>query len=195
MSEANGAGERLGSGLANGSANGSANGVGAGGSVARVRAALLAAGHADTISEFPAGTRTAADAAAAVGCTVAQIAKSIVFRADGRAAVVITSGANRVDAAKASAALGVKLARADADWVRATTGFAIGGVAPIGHVTPPLVLLDEDLLSLDPIWAAAGTPSYVFRTTAEALRRMTGAPVADVKVAEVKLAEVKLGAG
>ena len=152
-----------------------------------MRAALLAAGHADTISEFPAGTRTAADAAAAVGCSVAQIAKSIVFRAQGdhagRAAVVITSGANRVDAAKASAALGVKLARADAEWVRATTGFAIGGVAPIGHVAPPLVLLDEDLLALDPIWAAAGTPSYVFRTTAEALRRMTGAPVADVKVA------------
>jgi prolyl-tRNA editing enzyme YbaK/EbsC (Cys-tRNA(Pro) deacylase) len=163
-----------------------ANGAGASGSVARVRAALLAAGHADTISEFPAGTRTAADAAAAVGCTVAQIAKSIVFRPvgdhAGRAAVIITSGANRVDAAKASAALGVKLARADADWVRATTGFAIGGVAPIGHVSPPLVLLDEDLLALDPIWAAAGTPSNVFRTTAEALRRMTGAPVAAVKV-------------
>ena len=120
------------------------------GSVARVRAALLAAGHPDTITEFPAGTRTAAEAAAAVGCTVAQIAKSIVFRAEGRAAVIITSGANRVDAAKASAALGLKLARADADWVRATTGFAIGGVAPIGHITPPLLLLDADLAVLDP---------------------------------------------
>jgi len=154
-----------------------------GGSVARVRAALLAAGHPDTITEFPAGTRTAVDAAAAVGCTVAQIAKSIVFRADGRAAVIITSGANRVDAAKASAALGVKLARADADWVRATTGFAIGGVAPLGHIDPPLLLLDADLMVLDPIWAAAGSPSHVFRTDPEALRRITGAPVAHVRQA------------
>jgi prolyl-tRNA editing enzyme YbaK/EbsC (Cys-tRNA(Pro) deacylase) len=153
------------------------------GSVARVRAALLAAGHPDTITEFPTGTRTAADAAAAVGCTVAQIAKSIVFRANGRAAVIITSGANRVDPAKAAAALGVKLARADADWVRAVTGFAIGGVAPIGHITAPLLLLDEDLLALDPIWAAAGTPSNVFRTTPAELRRITGAPVAAVKQA------------
>jgi len=151
------------------------------GSVARVRAALLAAGHPDTIMEFPASTRTAADAAAAVGCTVAQIAKSIVFRADGRAAVIITSGANRVDPLKAAAALGVKLARADADWVRATTGFAIGGVAPIGHITPPLLLLDEDLLALDPIWAAAGTPTNVFQTTPAELRRITGAPVAKVR--------------
>jgi prolyl-tRNA editing enzyme YbaK/EbsC (Cys-tRNA(Pro) deacylase) len=165
------------------------------GSVARVRAALLAAGHPDTITEFPASTRTAADAAAAVGCTVAQIVKSIVFRPvgdqAGRAAVIITSGANRVDPAKAGAALGVKLARADADWVRAVTGFAIGGVAPIGHITPPLLLLDEDLLALDPIWAAAGTPSNVFRTTPAELRRITGAPVAEVRVAAVKASEVK----
>jgi prolyl-tRNA editing enzyme YbaK/EbsC (Cys-tRNA(Pro) deacylase) len=157
------------------------------GSVARVRAALLAAGHPDTITEFPAGTRTAADAAAAVGCTMAQIAKSIVFRPvgdqAGRAVVIITSGANRVDPAKASAALGLKLARADADWVRAVTGFAIGGVAPIGHITQPLLLLDQDLLALDPIWAAAGTPSNVFQTTPSELQRITGAPVAEVKQA------------
>src|SRR3954452_3537238 len=153
----------------------------AGGSVERVRQALLAAGHPDTITAFPAGTRTAADAAAAVGCEVAQIAKSIVFRAGERAAVIITSGANRVDPAKAAAALGRTLARADADWVRLTTGFAVGGVAPVGHVSPPLILLDQDLLALDPVWAAAGSPSHVFRTTAEALRRITGAAVADVR--------------
>lgn len=151
------------------------------GSVARVRAALLAAGHADTITVFPAGTRTAVDAAAAVGCTVAQIAKSIVFRAAQRAAVIIASGANRVDPERAGAALGVKLARADADWVRTATGFAIGGVAPVGHLTPPLLLLDEDLMRLEPIWAAAGSPSHVFRTTPGELRRITRAAVAVVR--------------
>jgi prolyl-tRNA editing enzyme YbaK/EbsC (Cys-tRNA(Pro) deacylase) len=152
-----------------------------GGSVERVRAALLTAGHPDTITQFPAGTRTAADAAAAVGCTVAQIAKSIVFRCGMRAAVVITSGANRVDQAKAEAALGVKLGRADGDWVRQTTGFAIGGVSPVGHLAPPMLLLDEDLLALDPIWAAAGSPRHVFRTNAAALLRITGARVAVVR--------------
>jgi prolyl-tRNA editing enzyme YbaK/EbsC (Cys-tRNA(Pro) deacylase) len=151
------------------------------GSVERVRAALLAAAHPDTITTFPAGTRTAADAAAAVGCTVAQIAKSIVFRAGDRPAVIITSGANRVDPGRAAAALGVRLSRADADWVRAVTGFAIGGVAPIGHLSPPMMLLDEDLLALDPVWAAAGSPSHVFRTTAAELQRMTGAAVAQVR--------------
>ncbi len=153
------------------------------GSVERVRAALLAAGHPDTITVFPAGTRTAADAAAAVGCTVAQIAKSIVFRAGERPAVIITSGANRVDPAKAAYALGVRLTRADADWVRDVTGFAIGGVAPVGHRTPALLLLDEDLTPLDPIWAAAGSPSHVFRTTPDELQRITGAPVASIRAA------------
>ena len=151
-------------------------------SVDRVRAALVAAGHADTVTEFPAGTRTAAVAAAAVGCTVAQIAKSIVFRAGERAVVVITSGANRVDAKKVSAALGVPVKSADADFVRATTGFAIGGVAPVGHLTPPLLLFDRDLMDLHPIWAAAGSPSHVFPTEAATLARITGAAVADVKV-------------
>ena len=151
------------------------------GSVERVRAALRAAGHPDTIAAFPEGTRTAADAAAAVGCDVAQIAKSIVFRAGGRAAVIITSGANRVDVKKAEAALGVALKRADADWVRETTGFAVGGVSPIGHLAPPLLLLDRDLLALDPIWAAAGSPRHVFRTTPEELQRMTGALSAEVR--------------
>ncbi len=152
------------------------------GSVERVRAALRAAGHADTITVFPASTRTAAQAAAAVGCTVAQIAKSIVFRAGTRAALVITSGANRVDPAKAGAALGLALARADAEFVRETTGFAIGGVAPVGHLSPPLILLDEDLLALDPIWAAAGSPTHVFRTSAAELTRISGGTVAAVKV-------------
>jgi prolyl-tRNA editing enzyme YbaK/EbsC (Cys-tRNA(Pro) deacylase) len=151
------------------------------GSVERVRAALLAAGHPDTISEFPATTRTAADAAAAIGCTVAQIAKSIVFRAGDRAAVVIASGVNRVDMAKVAAVLGVALKRADGAWVRERTGFAIGGVAPVGHVAPPLLVFDRDLLALHPIWAAAGTPHHVFRTEAALLVRITAAPVAAVR--------------
>ena len=148
--------------------------------VGRVRNALARAGHADTVVAYPAGTRTAADAAAAIGCEVAQIAKSIVFRAGTQAAVVIASGANRVDPARAAAALGVELARADAAFVRAATGFVIGGVAPVGHLAPPLMLLDADLLRLDPVWAAAGSPQHVFRTSAAELVRMTGAAVAAV---------------
>ena len=112
---------------------------------------------------------------------MAQIAKSIVFRAGERAAVIVTSGANRVDPARAGAALGVRLGRADPDWVRLTTGFAVGGVAPVGHLVPPLMLLDEDLLLLDPVWAAAGSPRHVFRTTAADLLRMTGALAAAVR--------------
>ncbi len=154
-------------------------------SVIRVRAALRAAGHPDDIRAFPEGTRTAADAAAAIGCDVAQIAKSIVFRAKGengdRAAVVVASGANRVDPARAGAALGIALERADARFVRDATGFAIGGVAPVGHTAPPLVLLDEDLFALGTLWAAAGSPNHVFRTDADALRRITGARVAAVR--------------
>ena len=154
------------------------------GSAERVRAALAAFGHPETIIEVPETARTARGAAEAVGCDVAQIAKSIVFRTAGetppRPVLVITSGANRVDMGKAEAALGVRLGQADADWVREATGFAIGGVAPVAHLTPPLTLLDEDLLRLDPIWAAAGAPSLVFRTTAAELRRMSGGRVARV---------------
>ena len=121
-----------------------------------MRAALLAAGHADTITMFPDGTRTAQDAAAAVGCDVAQIAKSIVLRAGDQVVLVIASGANRVDFAKISAAVGRPVKPADGRWVRDTTGFAIGGVAPIGHLSPPRIFIDTDLMSLDTVWAAAG---------------------------------------
>ena len=149
--------------------------------VSRVRAALLAHGHPDTIQAFPSGTRTAADAAAAVGCAVAQIAKSIVFRTGEQAVVVVASGVNRVDPVRAGAALGAMLGLADAAFVRAATGFAIGGVAPVGLQSPALLLLDEDLLALDPLWAAAGSPQHVFRTTAAELARMTGARTAAVR--------------
>ncbi|MDO8878568.1 MAG: YbaK/EbsC family protein [Pseudolabrys sp.] len=150
-------------------------------SVDRVRAALMTEGHEDTIAEFPDGTRTAADAAAAVGCTVAQIAKSIVLRAGEQVVLVIASGVNRVDVAKVSRLLGATVKNADARWVRDTTGFAIGGVAPVGHLTPLRVLIDEDLMALDPVWAAAGSPRHAFRTGARKLADMTDGQVADIK--------------
>ena len=155
-----------------------------GSSVQRVRAALLAAGHADTIEAFPEGTRSAAEAAAAVGCAVAQIAKSVVFRgvsepsdpAQDRVVLVVASGANRVNPAKAAFASGVPLRPADAAWVRDATGFAIGGVAPVGHAAapPPVVLVDRDLAAFDRVWAAAGSPRHVFATTPDELLRLTG---------------------
>lgn len=151
-----------------------------GGSVERVRAALTAAGHPDRIAAFPDGTRSAADAAAAVGCAVAQIAKSIIFRAGPRPVLVIASGTNRVDMAKVAAATGLAVKRADGAWVRDVTGFAIGGVAPVGHLTPPVVLLDRDLRAHDRLWAAAGSPMHVFETDPEALRRLTGADFVDI---------------
>ena len=147
---------------------------------ARARRAI-GAGHADTISEFPDGTRTAQDAAAAVGCSVAQIAKSIVLRAGDEVVLVIASGANRVDVAKVAALIGRPVKPAEGRWVRDTTGFAIGGVAPLGHDVRPRVLIDKDLLALDPIWAAAGSPRHVFRTSAAELVRMSGGSVAEIK--------------
>ncbi|HEV2629932.1 MAG TPA: YbaK/EbsC family protein [Pseudolabrys sp.] len=150
-------------------------------SVERVRAALLAAGHDDTITMFPDGTRTAQDAANAVGCAVAQIAKSIVLRAGEQVVLVIASGANRVDVAKVAARLGRPVKPADGRWVRDVTGFAIGGVAPVGHASPRCIFIDAELMALDPVWAAAGSPRHVFRTSAAELVRMTGGEVADVK--------------
>ncbi len=151
--------------------------------VERVRRALLLSGHADTIRAFPDGTRTAADAAAAIGCTVAQIAKSIVFAvAGGGAAVVVASGANRVDRRRAGEALGLRLLVADAAFVQDATGFVAGGVSPLGLGRTLPMVLDEDLLLLDPLWAAAGSPQHVFRTTASELVRMTGGIVAGTKI-------------
>ncbi len=159
-----------------------------GGSVERVRAALRAAGHADSVAAFPDGTRSAAEAAAAVGCDVAQIAKSIVFRAGEHPVLVVASGANRVDMAKVAAALNAgavapmfHVKRADGNWVREVTGFAIGGVAPLGHATPPMVLVDEDLFRFERVWAAAGSPMHVFETTPEALLSLSGGQRAEVR--------------
>jgi prolyl-tRNA editing enzyme YbaK/EbsC (Cys-tRNA(Pro) deacylase) len=152
-------------------------------SAERVRQALAGLGLMPDIKEFSATTRTSAEAAAAIGCTVAQIAKSVVFRAVGlnRAVLVIASGANRVDEKLVAAALGDRIAKADATFVRDKTGFAIGGVAPVGHTEKPVTLIDEDLLQHAEIWAAAGTPNSVFLLTPQALVAMTGGQVIAIK--------------
>jgi prolyl-tRNA editing enzyme YbaK/EbsC (Cys-tRNA(Pro) deacylase) len=149
----------------------------------RVRQALADLGHAPEIREFGATTRTSADAAAAIGCTVGQIAKSLVFRAgaSNRAVLIIASGVNRVDEKLVSGVIGDRIAKADAAFVRDKTGFAIGGVAPVGHTEKPIIVIDEDLLHYAEIWAAAGTPNAVFRLTPQALVAMTGGRVMAVK--------------
>jgi prolyl-tRNA editing enzyme YbaK/EbsC (Cys-tRNA(Pro) deacylase) len=121
--------------------------------------------------DFPAGTRTAADAAAAIGCEVGAICKSLVFRVGDEPLLVIASGANRVDEARFGAQ------KADAAFVREQTGFAIGGVPPYGHTRPLRTILDEDLLGYETVWAAAGTPSSVFPIAPTELVRRTGASV------------------
>jgi prolyl-tRNA editing enzyme YbaK/EbsC (Cys-tRNA(Pro) deacylase) len=148
-------------------------------SIERVQQALRAVGLGHEVVELGLSARTAADAARAVGCRVDQIAKSLVFRLrdSGRPLLVVTSGANRVDEAKVAALVGEPLERADADFVRAETGFAIGGVAPIGHTRPVVTLIDEHLLRFEEIWAAAGHPRTVFRLTPEDLVTMTGGRV------------------
>ncbi len=153
----------------------------------RVREALLRLGHAGRVVSFADSTRTAADAAAAIGCSVAQIAKSLVFRtkAASRPILVIASGVNRVDERAverllADALDGDRIVRADANFVRVVTGFAIGGVPPVGHRVAPAVVIDQDLLAFESIWAAAGTPNAVFETTPAELVAMTGGRVGAV---------------
>ncbi len=155
------------------------------GSLARVKSALAVHGLETTITEFSASTRTSAEAAAAIGCTVAQIAKSLIFmgRETERPILVLASGINRVDEQKLAAAIGEKVRKPDAAWVRDKTGFAIGGVAPIGHLTPPLVVIDQDLMALDPLWAAAGQPNAVFCLTARDLVLITGGRVINLRSA------------
>ena len=142
-------------------------------SALKVQAAL---GDRFKVMEFDASTRTAADAAAAIGCEVAEIAKSLIFRGatSGRAVLIIASGVDRVDEKKAAAAVGEPIARADADFVREQTGFAIGGVPPVGHKQQPIVLIEESLMRFAEIWAAAGTPNSVFRLTPAELVELTG---------------------
>jgi prolyl-tRNA editing enzyme YbaK/EbsC (Cys-tRNA(Pro) deacylase) len=152
-------------------------------SARRVQRALAAVGIVAEVVELPQSTRTASDAAAAIGCRVEQIAKSLVFRrADsGQPVLVIASGANRVDERLVASHLNAEITKADADFVRAATGFAIGGVPPLGHDLPLQTLIDQDLLQLDTIWAAAGTPHAVFSLNPNQLVQATGGHVVPVK--------------
>lgn len=134
------------------------------------------------VVEFEESTKTSAEAAAAVGCTVAQIAKSIMLKTvrDRKPVLVIASGVNRVDEKKVSAALGEKVKSADTDFVMENAGVAPGGVAPVGHKVKPTIILDQDLKNHDIIWAAAGTPNAVFQLTWSDLLTITGGTPADV---------------
>lgn len=150
-------------------------------SAQRVADLLTAMGHDRQVVMLPETGKTSAEAAAGLGCSVAEIAKSIVFRrlTDDAAVMVVASGSNRVDEAKVAALVG-PLGKADARFVRERIGYAIGGVCPIGHLGKTVMLIDQDLLELGSVWAAAGHPHAVFSLTPQQLVTMTAAPVADV---------------
>ena len=149
--------------------------------VQRVARVLQDKGHPHPPVMLDDACRTAQQAADVLGIAVGQIAKSIIFRrkSDDAAVLVITSGDRRVDEKKVDALVG-KTGRADADFVKARTGFTIGGVSPVGHLTPPVTLIDRELFRFDEVWAAAGHPHGVFRLRPQDLEALTGAPVADV---------------
>ncbi|HEX3574176.1 MAG TPA: YbaK/EbsC family protein [Rhodopila sp.] len=133
------------------------------------------------VLEFEESTHSSAEAATAIGCDVAQIAKSMLFKAaDGQPVLVVASGANRVDEKKVSALIGQRIKRADPDFVLANTGSAVGGVSPVGHTTRPITLLDQDLQRFETIWAAAGSPNAVFGLTPHDLSQLTDADFADI---------------
>ncbi len=138
---------------------------------------------APEILRFPEGTRTAEQAAAAVGCELGQIVKSLVFLCDGQPVLALTSGANRVDTERLGTVLDGKITRADADGVREATGYAIGGTPPFGHAQPLRAVVDPALLAYDVVWAAAGTPETVFELTPGELVQASDAEVADFAAA------------
>jgi prolyl-tRNA editing enzyme YbaK/EbsC (Cys-tRNA(Pro) deacylase) len=152
-------------------------------SAQKVQDALREAGFACTVIEFQESTRTAQEAADRVGCTLGQIVKSLIFKGKttGKGILILTSGTNRVDEKRIHQLAGEPIGRADPEFVRAMTGYAIGGVPPLSHLQPLETYLDEDLLQYPVIWAAAGTPNAVFELTPEQLTRMTGGKVVQVK--------------
>ena len=148
----------------------------------RVKAALEALSLDCEVLTLPGSTRTAEEAAEAVGCTVGEIAKSLVFRAGDQAVVAVVSGGDRVDTARLSEAVGAEVGRADAGFVRAATGFAIGGVPPLGHAGPVALFMDRGLFRFARVWAAAGSPVSVFAIEPARLRDAAGAMIADLVV-------------
>jgi len=143
----------------------------------QVAAAAADAGLVVEVVEYPDGTRTAAEAAAAVGCEVARIVKSLVFTVDGTPVLALVGGDARLDEALLAEAAGGAVGRADADVVRSATGYAIGGVPPFGHATALATYVDEPLLAHATVWAAAGTPRHVFEVEPHELVRIAGARV------------------
>lgn len=148
--------------------------------VDRVRQALETLGLPVAVTEFDQSTATSQQAADTLGVPVATIVKSLVFLAGDQPILVLASGANRVDTGKLAQATGAKIKKADADRVRAATGFAIGGVPPVGHVTPLSTFIDRDLMQYDRLWAAAGSPYAVFPVTPQDLVRITGGQIIDL---------------
>ena len=151
-------------------------------SAQQVQDALDKYGLTLKVVELPSSTRTAADAAKAIGCEIGQIAKSLIFMArdSQHPVLVIASGVNRVNESSIGAILDEKIGKADADFVRQQTGFAIGGVPPVGHIRSMEIFIDEDLFTYEVIWAAAGTPHAVFRLTPHELERISGGRVISV---------------
>jgi len=149
--------------------------------MSRFEAWLADSGFGITVRQFPQGTRTASDAARAVGCELGQIVKSLVFMAGGHPVVALVSGPNRLDERKLGAIAGEPVGKADAEAARASTGYAIGGVPPFGHATEVPVFMDHDLLQYATVWAAAGRPDSVFEIAPEKLKELSRATVADLK--------------
>ena len=152
-------------------------------SAQKIQDLLAEQGYNITVIEYAESTRTAQEAADRAGCTLGQITKSLIFRGkdSGKPILVLTSGANRVNEKRITEYAGEHILRADADFVRAVTGFAIGGVPPLGHVEKMETYLDEDLLQYATIWAAAGTPNAIFELTPAQLQSMTGGKSVGVK--------------
>jgi prolyl-tRNA editing enzyme YbaK/EbsC (Cys-tRNA(Pro) deacylase) len=149
----------------------------------KIQTILDQLGYTCEVIEFQETTRTSIDAAARVGCSLGQIVKSLIFRGklSGKPILILTSGANRVDTKKITSIIGESIDRADPEFVRSCTGFAIGGIPPVGYLSVIETIMDEDLLSYDYLWAAAGTPNAVFKVTPQELLSMSSAKVAPVK--------------
>jgi prolyl-tRNA editing enzyme YbaK/EbsC (Cys-tRNA(Pro) deacylase) len=152
-------------------------------SAQKIQDQIKSLGYSYTVVEHTESTRTAQEAADRAGCELGQIVKSLIFkgRESGKPILVLTSGANRVDEKRISGYAGEPISRADADFVRNVTGFAIGGVPPVGHVQPMETYIDEDFLQYETIWAAAGTPNAIFELQTADLQKMTNGKVAQVK--------------